>query len=232
MNSIVKKMAQPAAVKTENAANVPMRIAETLREQIARGTIPAGMRLGQSELADQFGVSRVPVREALKLLTAEGIVDHDPNRGFYVARLSSDDARQLFRLRTLVEDELLSTLRWPSKSELAEFSRRAKELENFLNEGDREHWWTQHREFHRMIFDLSPAKVMVREAMRLWTLTDRFRSLLPLPRRRGDERDIVRKYDLVQALRNRDHEEVKQVRAARRESFERMVLETLADRGL
>jgi len=213
-------------------ANVPTRIAETIRDQVARGVISPGMRLGQSELATQFAVSRVPVREALKLLTAEGIVVHDPNKGFHVARFSTHEAKQLFRLRALVEDDLLATIRWPTKTELAEFTRRASELEALLNAGDRTGWWLRHREFHQMIFDLSPNKVIVREAMRFWSLTDRFRSLLPLPVRRGAQRDVVRKNDLVKALRSRDHARVTKVRAERREAFERLVLETLADRGL
>ena len=66
---------------------------------IARGTLAPGMRLGQTELAEQFSASRVPVREALKLLSSEGIIEHDPNRGFFVTRLSRDEAEQLFTVR-------------------------------------------------------------------------------------------------------------------------------------
>ena len=222
----------PSMLQKVEPANVPARIAETIRDQVARGVISPGMRLGQSELAKQFAVSRVPVREGLKLLTAEGIVVHDPNKGFHVARFSTHEAKQLFRLRALIENELLDTIRWPAKAELAEFARRANELEALLNAGDRAAWWVRHREFHQMIFDLSPDKVFVREAMRFWSLTDRFRSLLPLPVRRAVQRDVVRKNDLVKALRSRDHAKVTKVRAERREAFERLVLETLADRGL
>ena len=95
---------------------VPAKIANELRSLIARGTLAPGMRLGQTELAEQFNASRVPVREALKLLSSEGIIEHDPNRGFFVTRLSRDEAEQLFTLRHLVEDELLSTIEWPSSS--------------------------------------------------------------------------------------------------------------------
>ena len=69
---------------------IPAMIADNLRGMIARGNLAAGLRLGQRELAEKFNASRVPVREALKLLCSEGIVEHDPNRGFFVARLSSD----------------------------------------------------------------------------------------------------------------------------------------------
>ena len=211
---------------------VPSMIAAKLRTLIACGNFAPGMRLGQTELADQFEASRVPVREALKLLSAEGIVEHDPNRGFFVARFSADEARQYFRLRDIVEDELLPSIRWPSKDELADLRRRAEELEQLLNDGNRAIWWDKHQQFHLKIFDLSPQKIMVREAMRYWGLTDRYRSLVPLPRRESPERNIVNKADLIEALAAHRMRDLLNVRANRRKAFEDAVIEVLRDRGL
>lgn len=208
-------------------------IATKLRTMIACGNFAPGMRLGQTELADQFSASRVPVREALKLLSAEGIVEHDPNRGFFVARFSSHEAKQYFRLRDLIEDELLATIQWPDGPALKEIQRRAIELEDLLNEGDRAAWWSKHQEFHALLFELSPNKIYVREAMRLWSLTDRYRALVPLPRQRPSEgRRIVNKADLVEALANHRMRDLLNVRAQRRRRFEEIVLELLEDRGL
>ena len=215
-----------------DTAGIPARIAEQVRELVARGKLAPGIRLGQAELAGEFAASRMPVREALKLLSAEGIVVHDPNRGFFVATLSSEEARQLFKLRHLVEDALLAGLRWPDGAESAELARRADELESLLNTGDRVLWWTRHRDFHRMIFDLSPEKIIVREAMRLWSLTDRYRSLLPLPQRPSVERTLVSKQDLVKALVDRDRRRLVRIRQQRRLEFERLVLEMLQGRSL
>jgi DNA-binding GntR family transcriptional regulator len=221
-----------SARKDEATEAVPSTIASKLRTMIACGTFAPGMRLGQTELADQFEASRVPVREALKMLSAEGVVEHDPNRGFFVARFSSDEAKQLFKLRDLVEDELLSTVRWPNDEEIEDFHARAVELEDLLNTGNRGAWWARHREFHETLFNLSPNKIFVREAMRLWSLTDRYRALVPLPRRPSEERNIVNKADLVQALANQHTRQLLRVRSDRRRAFEVMVLELLADRGL
>lgn len=213
-------------------SGVASKIADDLRGFVAGGSLAPGMRLGQIELAEQFKVSPVPVREALKLLTSEGIVEHDPNRGFFVARLSSAEARQLFRMRHLLEDELLQSVEWPNKSQLSDLRKWAAELEKLLDAGDRSAWWLKHREFHRAIFDLSPHKVMVREAMRLWTLTDRFRALLPMPRRASAQRNLVMKHDLVEALAKRNRDMLIRLRRSRRDSFEGMVLEMLADRNI
>lgn len=211
---------------------VPSIIAVKLRGLISSGVYAPGMRLGQTELAERFESSRVPVREALKMLSTEGLVEHDPNRGFFVARLSSDEARQLFRLRELIEDELLSTIEWPSKAQLADLTRQNDALEELLNAGNRTEWWKRHREMQEAIFNLSPKKIFVREAIRLWSLTDRYRAIAPMPRRPSAERDIVNKHDLLAALAKKNMHMVLEARRKRREAFEALVLEILLDRGL
>lgn len=221
-----------AAAATANASGIPQRIAEQVRELVSRGALPPGVRLGQAELAEQFDASRMPVREALKLLSAEGIVVHDPNRGFFVAKLSSEEARQLFKMRHLIEDLLLQSVRWPTREELHQLQQKARELETLLNSGERSQWWAKHREFHRAIFELSPEKIIVNEAMRLWSLTDRYRSLLGLPKRPSAEREVVAKHDLVEALAEKDRKKLLAVRAKRRQQFEQLLLETLETRGL
>jgi len=217
---------------TKAGQGVPAKIADELRSLIARGTLAPGMRLGQTELAEQFSASRVPVREALKLLSSEGIIEHDPNRGFFVTRLSRDEAEQLFTLRHLVEDELMKSIEWPDDKLLKDLEKRALRLETLLDKGDRSSWWNEHREFHTLIFNLSPKKTMMREAMRLWALTDRFRALLPLPRRASEERSVVSKHEILEALKKRDRKKLLAARRARREAFERLLLETLEARGL
>jgi len=68
--------------------------------------------------------------------------------------------------------------------------------------------------------------------MRYWGLTDRYRALVPLPRRDSTDRQIVNKADLVEALERRDIPSLLEVRRRRRKGFENVVLEILADRGL
>ncbi|MEZ0291468.1 MAG: GntR family transcriptional regulator, partial [Solirubrobacteraceae bacterium] len=64
---------------------------ERIRAMIDSGEIPPGARLGQVELAEQLGISRTPVREALRRLTGEGLAEFLPNRGFRAASPSIDD---------------------------------------------------------------------------------------------------------------------------------------------
>jgi len=155
------------------------------------------------ELAERFGSSRVPVREALKLLAAEGAVLHDPNRGFFIANLSSEEARQLYRMRHLLEAELLNTIEWPNEAQLAGFQTQLDKLEALLRAGKATEWVEQYRQFLTAIFDLSPHKVIVAEVLRLAQLTDRYRSLAPM-HFALTERTVEPERHLVLALATRD----------------------------
>lgn len=208
-------------------------ISDQIRQLITRGALSPGVHLGQTELAERFNASRVPVREALKLLAAEGVVVHDPNRGFFVATLSSDEARQFYRMRHLVEGELISTIRWPSPKEVSRLNDIILEMEERLRKGDRTHWNVKHREFHKTIFDLSPQKVLVREVLRLWALTDRYRSLLPPPSLENDAGTAgMGERALVKALERKDRAELARVFHEDRARIEKMLLSILEDRRL
>ena len=78
-------------------------ILAALREAISSGQLAPGAVLRQAELAEQFGTSRIPVREALNALQAEGLVQIEPNRGAFVTTLSAEELHELFDLRVLLE---------------------------------------------------------------------------------------------------------------------------------
>jgi DNA-binding GntR family transcriptional regulator len=91
---------------TPFAGGFPSRqeaVAAALRAGILRGRVAAGARLDIEEIAAQHGVSRTPVRDALKQLEAEGLVRVLPYRGVEVTRLSADDFRELFAIRIALE---------------------------------------------------------------------------------------------------------------------------------
>lgn len=79
-------------------------VEDELRGAILTGAIPPGARLLQVDLADRFGVSRIPLREALRTLQAEGLVVIEPNRGAVCRPLEADDLSGLYALRQALED--------------------------------------------------------------------------------------------------------------------------------
>jgi DNA-binding GntR family transcriptional regulator len=79
------------AVEPLHIESVVDRVYSVLRDQIVAGQLPRGTRLRQEALAVELGVSRTPLREALRRLAAEGLVEFNPNRGAQVADLRAED---------------------------------------------------------------------------------------------------------------------------------------------
>ncbi|BCM66175.1 MULTISPECIES: GntR family transcriptional regulator [Streptomyces] len=93
----------PGRAKTEPLGAVRERVLASLREDIIAGRLGPGDRLVERELAERFGVSRVPVREAIRALVAEGFVLFESARRTVVRRLTPADVRELFELREALE---------------------------------------------------------------------------------------------------------------------------------
>ncbi|PQA87624.1 GntR family transcriptional regulator [Hyphococcus luteus] len=205
------------------AKTSPNKIVDTLRSMIIRGALAPGEHLGQAELAKRFGMSKVPVREALKQLAAEDLLQHDHNRGYFVSKLSLDEAKQLYRLRRWIEAELLAGVRWPTDEELKDFRRGFEELDRLADMRDRLGWAAALEQLRRSIFELSPEKVLLREALRLWSLTDRYRAVLPGDKSGSPERA------LVDALERRDRSALLSKYHADRDRVENLLISVLGD---
>lgn len=78
-------------------------VLETLRTAILDGVLPPGTRLRQEDLAEAFDTSRIPVREALRVLEYEGLAESEPHRGFAVTALDADQIEEIYDLRIVLE---------------------------------------------------------------------------------------------------------------------------------
>jgi DNA-binding GntR family transcriptional regulator len=130
-----------------------LQAAAHIRGLIIDRVLLPGEKIRQVDLARRIGVSRSPLREALRTLESEGAVAYHVNRGYVVARLDDDDLAQIYRMRSIFERELLITIESPPGAVLTQLLR--------LN-----------RDFHFTIFDLSPLRQVRREAQRLWQLSE------------------------------------------------------------
>jgi DNA-binding GntR family transcriptional regulator len=83
--------------------NLTDDVADIIRKLILNRTLKPGDKINQSQLAEEFVISRGPIREALRLLENEGLINHIPNHGTYVATLSKKDAYEIYTLRALLE---------------------------------------------------------------------------------------------------------------------------------
>lgn len=134
--------------------SLPSAVADKLREQIIRGEIPEGAQLRQDAIATLYQVSRIPVREALRQLDAEGLIAIVPNRGAIVPALSPNDISELFSIRALLEPEVLK-LSIPHLTG-EDFSEAEAVLKKYVSElRKQEHvsaWGRLNWQFHSILY--------------------------------------------------------------------------------
>jgi GntR family transcriptional regulator, rspAB operon transcriptional repressor len=132
--------------RRDNVEQVYRRV----REAILTGEISAGTAMSQVALADELGVSRTPLREALRMLQSEGLVDAQANRRVTVRPISASDLEQLVLMRVTLETEAarLSVDRLEPE-DVAALEGRLAEMAHFAAAKDYARWQAPHSAFHR-----------------------------------------------------------------------------------
>jgi DNA-binding GntR family transcriptional regulator len=126
---------------------------EALRERILRGDYPEGEPLRQDALADELGVSRIPVREALRQLEAEGLVTFSPHRGAVVSSLSLEEIAELFELRAEIECDLVRrAIPRMTKEQLDRATEVLDEFEAALRASEATRWGPLNWHFHAALY--------------------------------------------------------------------------------
>ncbi|PTM41321.1 DNA-binding GntR family transcriptional regulator [Bosea sp. 124] len=125
-----------------------------LRDYIVEGNLDDGARIPERLLCDRFGISRTPLREALKVLAAEGLIELLPNRGARVRVLSADDLRELFDVMGGLE-ALAGRLACEriSDEDVAEIERVHHEMYRFYLRRDMHGYFQCNQDIHRMIVE-------------------------------------------------------------------------------
>lgn len=179
-----------------------------LRGDLLRGRLRPGDQIVQETLADRYGVSRVPIREALRVLEAEGHVVYHPNRGHFVAELSVDDLLEVYRLRELLEAEAIRVgVPRLGRADLTALAELADDVESAASNDDVITMTAANRAFHFAIFDAAAMPRLTRTLGQLWDATDTYRAIYF-----GDElnrRRVLREHArIVAAARRHDAERV------------------------
>jgi DNA-binding GntR family transcriptional regulator len=138
---------------------------QALSTRIIEGTYPAGARLGEVELAETLGISRTPVREALRRLESQGLVETIPNRGARVRAWNADELAEIFTLRALLEGHAAHRAAGHAEpAEARSLLALCDEMEAAAfgpGEPDYEVVAQRNRDFHSLIVDAARSPLLV-----------------------------------------------------------------------
>jgi DNA-binding GntR family transcriptional regulator len=185
--------------------SLPLAVATSLRDQIIRGEIPEGALLRQDALAKQYQVSRIPVREALRQLEAEGLITILPNRGAIVPMLSPDDIEELFGIRALLEPEVFKlSIPRLTQADLAEAEAVLRKYETELRrEKHLETWGRLNWQFHATLYSRAERPVFMSIIRNVNNSAERY-TRLQLYLTHGMKRAIDEHYQMFDLCRKRD----------------------------
>jgi DNA-binding GntR family transcriptional regulator len=128
-------------------------LARRIRKRILHNEFTAGEQLRQEALADAYGVSRMPIREALRQLEAEGLVIFNPHKGVIVSAMSLAEAEELFDLRLLIEPDLITRSTRMATPKDHRAARKALDICNdTYDNGDITHWGETNSAFHECLY--------------------------------------------------------------------------------
>ncbi len=157
----------------ENDLARSQQIANSLKEEILSGKFPPGVRIRQEDIAEQFGASRSPVREALRILEAEGLINLVAHTGAWISHLSLAECEEMYQIRERVEP-LLLRLSIPAMTDsvIAELSDLVNQMEAT---NDVETFLKLDRRFHLLSYSKAETVLVGDMVNRLWNTTQHYR---------------------------------------------------------
>jgi DNA-binding GntR family transcriptional regulator len=183
-----------------------LEVAEQIREMIIEGELFPGHRISEGSLSDQFGISRTPMREALKVLANDGLVEIKPNRGTHVTEITLDDIDDLFEAASSIERIAgeLATDRM-TEADLNHLKSINKEMEGCFENGLRHEYFKLNQKVHKLIIELSGNSILldIHESLALKVRRARFFAILSLDRWEESVREHAKILEAIEA-RNKD----------------------------
>lgn len=183
---------------------IPYFLADRIKAGIIRWRYPPGSSLRETDLATEYGASRGPVREALRILELQGLVIHAPRRGFKVKHYTADDLRHLYRLRAQLEGEVVDALATKPVDALCDgLDRINGVMRDFASRRDLEGYFSHNIEFHQLMIDSTESAVLrtILHQVNAMSLPVRFILLLDEFSGRAEYRYHR---DITQAIRSRN----------------------------
>ncbi|MBM2765604.1 GntR family transcriptional regulator [Burkholderia anthina] len=196
-------------------------VAASLREMIINGELQAGERLVERDLAERFGVSRIPMREAIQRLEREGLLDIFRNRGAVVRMLSASDVQEIYDMRALLEgDAIFRSVNRLDDETLA----RAELVHRLLGEsGVPRRQGELNREFHALLYSCCGNERQLKAIAELRSQVERYERLQATLLADTPSFQVEHE-DILQACRERNARGARAMTVAHLESARRIVM--------
>jgi DNA-binding GntR family transcriptional regulator len=165
---------ETSAVPKAKFGGATEQTVQRLLMMIICGELSPGEQVRQQEMAEQFGVSRVPLREALNVLAEQGLLQHRPNQGYFVTKRAPGELAQIRRMLHLLESEIVLSIAWPGEEVLHSLRAMNAQIRSLIDASDWSVLPRLNRDFHSIILELSPHRLIREEIQRLLTQADPF----------------------------------------------------------
>ncbi len=157
---------EQGSLKVKERDTLPLQVCNILREAILRGDFAGGQRLVQSKLAETLGVSRMPIREALKTLEEEGLIINESHRGAVVKPITLKDIEEIYELRAVLEAKAIR-LSVPDLTE-DEIASLEELLQSMEKTEDANEFIQLNNKFHRILVSHCPWERLSSFIDKLW----------------------------------------------------------------
>jgi len=208
-----------ATTKSSTRRDASARVLQSLTEMIVNGELLPGQQVHQERISQQLNVSRLPLREAMKQLTAAGLLKHTYNAGYTVTRLDSSEFDQIYLLRSILEAEVLRRISAPTDEAAAQIEDVCAQVERAADAVDLESMRALNREFHFLIFNLSGLNILVDELHRVWTLIAPYHAIY-YSDETARNRVLAEHRQMLEAARRGDGERLAELMSAHRQGGE------------
>lgn len=196
-------MLQKLKIQIDNHMTLREKIVETVRNAIVNGQIPAGARVAEPELADRFGISRTPIREAFRQLESEGFITVIPRKGAIVASLSAKDISDFYDLKMVLEGYAARcATKVLTEKEMIKMESVNRQMETAAVKKDLRKVLLLHNEFHDIFLKACGNEKLHAIVQNMVMQFQRFRLILAM---RGKIEGSIRQHrEIIDAFRKRN----------------------------
>lgn len=231
--ALISAVAPPAAGADARAGSSTFAAYSKIKQLILDNELAPGTQVLEQALADQLGLSRTPVRDALTRLSQEGLLEVVPRHGIRVLPLSPDDMREIYEVLIALEPAATAMLaaRRPAEEEVAPLLEACEAMEQALEEDDLPKWARADARFHSSLIALCGNRRMAAMVSTVWEQSHRAR-MFTLKLRAKPVQSTREHREIVEAILAGDAARARELYRHHRESAAKAMMKLIEDFGL